>query len=230
MASKSGVLLFYVNGKMVEDDNVDPSTTLLQYIRQKLQLRGTKEGCGTGGCGACTVMLSWCEHGSVKKIHHCAINACLTPICLVHGKAVTTTEGIGSTKTALHPVQERIAKAHGTQCGFCTPGFVMSMYALLRNNPQPSMEKFLTNFQGNLCRCTGYRPILDGLKTFTKEFQCCQAGQCSKNNARHCGDSVCCGDCVEVKSSLTKVDCALYDSTQEPIFPPELQVFFLAND
>jgi len=79
-----------------------------------------------------------------------AVNACLTPICAVHGLAVTTVEGIGSTKTKLHPVQERIAMAHGSQCGFCTPGIVMSMYALLRSIPKPTMENLETTFQGNI--------------------------------------------------------------------------------
>ncbi|XP_015749134.1 PREDICTED: xanthine dehydrogenase-like, partial [Acropora digitifera] len=90
------------------------------------------------------------------------------PLCAVDGMAVTTVEGIGSTKTALHPVQERIAKSHGSQCGFCTPGIVMSMYALLRNNPLPTQKEMESAFEGNLCRCTGYRPILEGFKTFTK--------------------------------------------------------------
>ncbi|KAL0266984.1 UNVERIFIED_CONTAM: hypothetical protein PYX00_009375 [Menopon gallinae] len=105
-----------------------------------------------------------------KKINHIAVNACLAPICSMHGAAVTTVEGIGSTKTKLHPVQERLAKAHGSQCGFCTPGIVMSMYALLRHNSLPSMHDMEVAFQGNLCRCTGYRPIIEGLRTFTKEY------------------------------------------------------------
>lgn len=83
-----------------------------------------------------------------EKNSHLAVNACLTPICAVHGLAVTTVEGIGSTKTRLHPVQERIAKAHGSQCGFCTPGIVMSMYALLRSIPKPTMENLEVAFQG----------------------------------------------------------------------------------
>ncbi|PVD26234.1 hypothetical protein C0Q70_13904 [Pomacea canaliculata] len=95
-------------------------------------------------------------------------NACLLPVCSLHGAAVTTVEGIGSLRTKLHPVQERIASAHGTQCGFCTPGFVMSMYTLLRNSSTPSLHQLHTAFDGNLCRCTGYRPILQGFKCFTK--------------------------------------------------------------
>ena len=81
---------------------------------------------------------------------------------------MTTVEGIGSVARGLHPVQERMAAAHGSQCGFCTPGIVMSMYTLLRNNPGPSQTEMERAFDGNLCRCTGYRAILDGYKTFTK--------------------------------------------------------------
>lgn len=87
-----------------------------------------KHNLAIGGCGACTVMISKVSNRKEKLIKHFAVNACLTPVCSVHGLAVTTVEGIGSTKTKLHPVQERIAAAHGSQCGFCTPGIVMSMY------------------------------------------------------------------------------------------------------
>lgn len=87
-----------------------------------------------------------------------AVNACLTPICAIHGLSVTTVEGIGSIKTQLHPVQERIAKAHGSQCGFCTPGIVMSMYALLRSIPKPTMENLEIAFQGDVCFLVKNRP------------------------------------------------------------------------
>uniref|UniRef100_A0A8C0IJE9 Xanthine dehydrogenase/oxidase n=1 Tax=Bubo bubo TaxID=30461 RepID=A0A8C0IJE9_BUBBB len=127
--------------------------------------------------------------------HHTA-NACLFPVCALHHVAVTTVEGIGNTKSRLHPAQERIAKSHGSQCGFCTPGIVMSMYTLLRNKPEPKMEDIEDAFQGNLCRCTGYRPILEGYRTFAK---------------------------VMMSSSLfNSSEFQPLDPTQEPIFPPEL--------
>uniref|UniRef100_A0AAY4DI59 Xanthine dehydrogenase n=1 Tax=Denticeps clupeoides TaxID=299321 RepID=A0AAY4DI59_9TELE len=141
--------------------------TLLTYLRRKLGLTGTKLGCAEGGCGACTVMISK-FHPHLKCIVHHAVNACLAPVCSLHHCAVITVDGIGTVASRLHPVQERIAKAHGSQCGFCTPGMVMSMYTLLRNNPEPSMVDIEEAFQGNLCRCTGYRPILEGYKTFAK--------------------------------------------------------------
>uniref|UniRef100_A0A3Q2YTQ2 Aldehyde oxidase 1 n=1 Tax=Hippocampus comes TaxID=109280 RepID=A0A3Q2YTQ2_HIPCM len=146
----------------VTEKHVDPETTLLSFLREK-RLTGTKYGCGGGGCGACTVMVS--RYRPANKSIHYSVNACLLPLCQLHGAAITTVEGIGSTKTRIHPVQERIAKAHGSQCGFCTPGMVMSMYTLLRNNPQPSLED-ITQALTNLCRCTGYRPIIDGCRTF----------------------------------------------------------------
>uniref|UniRef100_T1GQG1 2Fe-2S ferredoxin-type domain-containing protein n=1 Tax=Megaselia scalaris TaxID=36166 RepID=T1GQG1_MEGSC len=172
-------LVFFVNGKKIVEVDPDPQCTLLTYLREKLFLCGTKLGCGEGGCGACTVMVSSINR-STNKIKHIAVNACLTPVCSMHGLAVTTVEGIGSTRSKLHPVQERIAKSHGSQCGFCTPGIVMSMYALLRSLPQPSMKDMEVAFQGNLCRCTGYRPIIEGYKTFTKEFACGMGEKCCK--------------------------------------------------
>ncbi|XP_039429165.1 xanthine dehydrogenase [Culex pipiens pallens] len=215
-------LVFFVNGKKVIEPNPDPECTLLVYLRDKLRLCGTKLGCAEGGCGACTVMISRIDRtaGTCGRVHNLAANACLTPVCSVHGMAVTTVEGIGSTRTRLHPVQERLAKAHGTQCGFCTPGIVMSMYALLRNSAVPSMKELEVAFQGNLCRCTGYRPILEGYKTFTKEFGCAMGDKCCKNQN---GTSNGCG--VEVDDKLFDVsEFKPFDPTQEPIFPPELKL------
>ncbi|XP_076033762.1 xanthine dehydrogenase rosy [Oratosquilla oratoria] len=177
-------LVFFVNGKKIEDDAVDPEWTLLTYLRNKLGLVGTKLGCGEGGCGACTVMVSKYDRHA-DHVRHSSINACLAPVTSVHGMAVTTVEGIGSSRTRLHAVQERIARAHGSQCGFCTPGIVMSMYTLLRNNPLPSMHDLSEYFTGNLCRCTGYRPILEGFRTFTKEAQ-------QEQQPQGCGRKDCC--------------------------------------
>ncbi|XP_054113736.1 aldehyde oxidase 2 isoform X3 [Callithrix jacchus] len=178
--SRSDELVFFVNGRKVIERNVDPEGTLLTFLRKNLRLTGTKYACGRGGCGACTVMVS--KHDSVsKKIRHFSVTACLMPICSLYGAAVTTVEGVGSIKTRLHPVQERIAKSHGTQCGFCTPGMVMSMYTLLRNHPQPSEEQLMEALGGNLCRCTGYRPIFESGRTFCMEANCCQqkgTGKC----------------------------------------------------
>ncbi|KAJ6665273.1 hypothetical protein lerEdw1_004322 [Lerista edwardsae] len=223
----SDELIFYVNGRRIVEKNADPEQMLLPYLRKRLGLTGTKYGCGGGGCGACTVMISRYDP-ITKKIVHYSANACLIPICLLYGTSVITVEGIGSTKTRIHPVQERIAKSHGSQCGFCTPGMVMSIYALLRNQIEPTSEQIMEALAGNLCRCTGYRPIIDGCKTFCKESFCCQ----NKGNASCCLDE----DHLpnkEKKASYRKMHficTALFsaeefqplDPTQELIFPPEL--------
>uniref|UniRef100_A0A8B9RD02 Xanthine dehydrogenase/oxidase n=1 Tax=Astyanax mexicanus TaxID=7994 RepID=A0A8B9RD02_ASTMX len=192
-------LVLFINGRKVIERNADPETMLLTFIRRKLGLTGTKLGCSEGGCGACTVMMSKFDPHSNRIIHQ-AINACLAPLCSLHHCAITTVEGIGSVGSKLHPVQERIAKAHGSQCGFCTPGLVMSMYTLLRKRPQPSMQDIEDAFQGNLCRCTGYRPIMEGFRTFTKCFLL--------------SDSV--------QPLFDPEEFLPLDPTQDIIFPPEL--------
>ncbi|NP_001292540.1 aldehyde oxidase [Takifugu rubripes] len=212
-------LCFFVNGKKVTENHADPETMLLSFLRQKLRLTGTKYGCGGGGCGACTVMLSRYQPATKTiTIRHLSANACLLPICQLHGAAVTTVEGIGSTKTRLHPVQERIAKSHGSQCGFCTPGMVMSIYTLLRNKPKPSMEDITQALAGNLCRCTGYRPIIDGCRTFCQEAKCCGAdgnGNCCLNGEEKVLE-------LEPPRLFDENDFLPLDPTQELIFPPEL--------
>ncbi|KAM9305621.1 aldehyde oxidase-like [Gastrophryne carolinensis] len=226
---KSSELVFYVNGKKIVEKNADPEVMLLPFLRRKLLLTGTKYGCGGGGCGACTVMVSLI-HPVTKKILHYSANACLIPICSLHGTAITTVEGIGSTTTRLHPVQERIAKAHGSQCGFCTPGMVMSMYSLLRNHPEPTIENIYEALGGNLCRCTGYRPIVDGCKTFCNKKDCCQLKENGTCNVSKDIDEI-----EEVNESeknkasrdmcqgLFEEDNFLpLDPTQELIFPPGL--------
>ncbi|KAM7325082.1 xanthine dehydrogenase/oxidase [Alexandromys fortis] len=210
-------LVFFVNGKKVVEKNADPETTLLVYLRRKLGLCGTKLGCGEGGCGACTVMISKYDRLQ-NKILHFSVNACLAPICSLHHVAVTTVEGIGNTQK-LHPVQERIAKSHGSQCGFCTPGIVMSMYTLLRNQPEPTIEEIENAFQGNLCRCTGYRPILQGFRTFARDGGCCGG---SGNNPNCCMNQMKDQTVAPSPSLFKPEDFKPLDPTQEPIFPPEL--------
>ncbi|GAB0088991.1 Xanthine dehydrogenase [Sergentomyia squamirostris] len=213
----SSILVFFVNGKKIVEEKPNPEETLLTYLRQRLRLCGTKLGCAEGGCGACTVMVSRVDRVS-QEVHHLAVNACLAPVCSLHGLAVTTVEGIGSTRTRLHPVQERIARAHGSQCGFCTPGIVMSMYAMLRTKPEITMADLEVAFQGNLCRCTGYRPIIEGFRTFTVDGGvkngCAMGDQCCKVNG-NCG--------IQEDTLFQPSEFIPYDPSQEPIFPPELK-------
>lgn len=158
----------------------------------------------------------------------------------MHGLAVTTVEGIGSTKTKLHPVQERIAKAHGSQCGFCTPGIVMSMYTLLRSHSEIKYSDLEVAFQGNLCRCTGYRAIIEGYKTFIEDWEIKRVTNGIRNGD---GNGVCAmgKDCCKNKTNIIedkseteyifdKSSFLPYDSSQEPIFPPELKLSPIYDD
>ncbi|XP_077741797.1 aldehyde oxidase 4-like isoform X3 [Canis aureus] len=217
----SDELIFFVNGRKVTEKNADPEVNLLYYLRKVLCLTGTKYSCGGGGCGACTVMVSR-YNPKTKKIHHYPVTACLVPICSLYGAAVTTVEGVGSINTRIHPVQERLAKCHGTQCGFCSPGMVMSIYTLLRNHPEPTPEQITKALGGNLCRCTGYRTIVESGKTFCRESTVCGM----KSSGKCCMDQ-------EERSFVNrqeKICTKLYnedefqplDPSQEPIFPPEL--------
>ncbi|KAL4782312.1 Molybdopterin-binding domain of aldehyde dehydrogenase-domain-containing protein [Aspergillus varians] len=174
LTSGSQTLSFYLNGTPINIDNPHPRWTLLDFIRSQDGLKGTKLGCGEGGCGACSVVLQTKER---SRIHHLAVNACLYPLIGVSGKHVITIEGLGSVENP-HPLQERIAKLHASQCGFCTPGIVMSLYAVIRNAFDPVSGEFRLSaddieskghLDGNLCRCTGYKPILQAAKTFITE-------------------------------------------------------------
>ncbi|KAM5280162.1 aldehyde oxidase 2-like [Ctenodactylus gundi] len=168
-----------------------------------------------------------------RKIRHISVAACLVPVCSLHGAAVTTVEGVGSIRTRVHPVQERLAKCHGTQCGFCSPGMVMSLYTLLRNHPEPSEEQLVDALGGNLCRCTGYRPILEGARSFCTEPPGCPqrgTGTCcldqGEDSGPHPPGEDRDGDSSLAPSMGTRL-CAREqfrpaDPTQEPIFPPEL--------
>lgn len=221
-------LVFYVNGRRIDDGRVDPRTTLATYLRENLRLKGTKVGCNEGGCGACTVMVSEVDP-VVENIRHFSVNACLTPVCAVFGKAVTTVEALGSVVSKrLHPVQERLSLAHGSQCGFCTPGFVMAMYTLLRNNPKPTTADVDECLQGNLCRCTGYRPILEAFYSFTADSTGTVKARERQNDTCPMSEQCCKATGVDNPSSkaqkLSTFDaCREYDPSQELIFPPELQ-------
>ncbi|KAI1099654.1 xanthine dehydrogenase [Jackrogersella minutella] len=170
---RTSELCFFVNGRRVTISNPNPDWVLLDWIRAQDNLKGTKLGCGEGGCGACTVVLQTIEKG--RQLRHSAVNACLFPLVGVDGKSLITIEGLG-TVARPHPLQERIAKMHGSQCGFCTPGIVMSLYALVRNSYRDgkfhlsaSDVEMQGHLDGNLCRCTGYKPILEAAKTFIVE-------------------------------------------------------------
>jgi xanthine dehydrogenase small subunit len=136
-----------------------PTTTVLQYLRSLPDHRGVKEGCAEGDCGACTVALG--EIGPDGRVRYRAIDSCLMLVPMLHGRMLVTVENLKAPGGALHPVQRTMADGHGSQCGFCTPGIVMSLFALYQG-PRPfSREHATMMLSGNLCRCTGYRTILD---------------------------------------------------------------------
>lgn len=147
-----------VNGRQHECE-VDAQTRLLDLLREDLALTGTKEGCGEGECGACTVL-----------IDGRAVNSCLVLAVQADGKTVLTIEGLADGE-ALHPIQQALVELGGVQCGFCTPGFIMSTVALLQENPSPSDDEILTALEGNLCRCTGYAKIVEAVRHAARLLQ-----------------------------------------------------------
>ncbi|MBT8076984.1 MAG: xanthine dehydrogenase small subunit, partial [Gammaproteobacteria bacterium] len=132
---------------------------VLQYLREDLQKIGTKEGCAEGDCGACTVILADVADGG-ERVTTRAINSCIRFLPTIDGKELLTVESLQADDGELHPVQKAMVEHHGSQCGFCTPGFVMSMFALFKNNAAPTRREIDDALAGNLCRCTGYRPIV----------------------------------------------------------------------
>jgi len=149
---------FILNGKAVEA-TVPPLKTLLKVLREDLRHTEVKAGCEQGECGSCTVIID----GEI-------VNSCVFPVCQVKGKNVTTIAGIGSEKN-LHPIQKAFIEEGAVQCGFCTPGLVLSVKVLLDKNPSPSEEDIKEAISGNLCRCTGYIKIIEAAKKAAKEMK-----------------------------------------------------------
>ncbi len=153
--SEKALLRMKVNGEPVQIW-VDPTWTLLRVIREELRLTGTKKGCGQGDCGVCTVIMN----GRT-------VNACLVLALQAEGKEIETIEGLG-TPEKLHPLQASFIKNGAVQCGFCTPGVLMSAVALLRKNPHPSEGEIKRGISGNLCRCTGYVKMIKAIQNVAK--------------------------------------------------------------
>ena len=151
------VLRFLRRGKIVELAAFPPTLTLLDYLRLEEKSRGTKEGCNEGDCGACTVALGSLRDG---KIAYEPVNACILLLGQIDGKELVTVEDLAE-RGKLHPVQQAMVEEHGSQCGFCTPGFVMSLFTLYHTRGKPDRQQVVDHIAGNLCRCTGYRPIVD---------------------------------------------------------------------
>jgi len=152
---------FYLSDQLIELSQLDSNLTLLDFLRNERQRCGTKEGCAEGDCGACTVVIADLDEGELKLK---AVNSCIVFVASLDGKQVITVEDLKSPDGVLHPVQQAMVDLHGSQCGFCTPGFIMSLFALYHTESNPDLESITDSLIGNLCRCTGYRPILDAAR------------------------------------------------------------------
>uniref|UniRef100_A0A0E0GUQ7 aldehyde oxidase n=1 Tax=Oryza nivara TaxID=4536 RepID=A0A0E0GUQ7_ORYNI len=180
-AAAARAVVVAVNGERYEAVGVDPSTTLLEFLRTRTPVRGPKLGCGEGGCGACVVVVS--KYDAVAdEVTEFSASSCLTLLGSLHHCAITTSEGIGNSRDGFHAVQRRLSGFHASQCGFCTPGMCMSIYSALakadkasgRPAPPTGFSKITAAeaekaVSGNLCRCTGYRPIVDACKSFAAD-------------------------------------------------------------
>jgi xanthine dehydrogenase small subunit len=171
MANIESGVRFILDGRTVVMRDPAPTTTLLTYLRQSCERPGTKEGCAEGDCGACTVVVG---EPDGERIAYRAINSCIRFLPTLDGKEVVTVESLKGADGTLHPVQQAMVDCDASQCGFCTPGFVMSLFALYLGARQPDRGEVLDALAGNLCRCTGYRPIIDaGLRMHSyPEPQC----------------------------------------------------------
>ena len=157
---------FLLNNRKIQTDKA-PTTTLLDFIRYDENLRGTKIGCREGDCGACTVLIGSMKNG---KLAYMSATSCLTPLPNVHGKHVVTVEGL-NLPNKLNQVQQAMVECSGTQCGFCTPGFVNSMCGFALNTTQPTLESAISAIDGNICRCTGYKSIERAAAKLSQELQ-----------------------------------------------------------
>jgi len=155
---ENSAIRYVLDGEVRSVAGKAATRTVLQHLREDLGRTGTKEGCAEGDCGACTVVVAENHHGRLRCR---AINACIRFLPTLDGKALFTVESLKRADGALHPVQQAMADGHGSQCGFCTPGFVMSLFALYKTQTAPGRAQIDDALAGNLCRCTGYRPIVD---------------------------------------------------------------------
>ncbi|CAL8082604.1 unnamed protein product [Orchesella dallaii] len=178
------IISFIINGKtytvnpQTVDNDIGPEYKLVDFIRDKARLKGTKYMCREGGCGCCVVTAR--TRDSAGELVSKAVNSCLIPLLSCDGWEIATVESLGNQKTGYNAVQQRLVKFGGTQCGFCSSGMVMNMNSLLESNPTSKMKEIENSFDGNICRCTGYRPILDAFKSF--------ASDCPEELKRKCGD------------------------------------------
>ena len=157
------MIKFFLNESLKEADDICPNTTVLEYLRLHEKKVGTKEGCASGDCGACTVAVGELNDGVLSYKN---INSCISLIGSLHGKQLLSVEDLSDSASGLHPTQQAMVDCHGSQCGFCTPGFVMSLFSLYQDKSEFNKHECEQYLAGNLCRCTGYQPILNAAEAF----------------------------------------------------------------
>ena len=199
----SNIIQFVYQNQIIQIKNPDPNETLLNYIRTKLKKTGTKEGCGSGDCGACSVVVGELEN---KKINYKVINSCISFLPTINGKQLIIVEDLIDKNGSLHPVQESMVRHHGSQCGFCTPGFVMSMFAMFKSQKIFSNTVIKESIAGNLCRCTGYKPIIKAAKVLNGKNRKDQFEKNKKNT-------------VKLLSKINKSSIAIYNKGKKYFAP-----------
>ena len=160
MPQATNTVRVVIDGRIVEAQGLRRTTTVLDFLREHQHRTGTKEGCAEGDCGACTVLVGTLDAAG-EAVDYIAVNSCMQLLPTLDGKSLKTIESLKRPDGTLHPVQQALVGCHGTQCGFCTPGIAMSLAGLMQVLPTPSRQQVNDALQGNLCRCTGYRPIVD---------------------------------------------------------------------
>lgn len=153
-------MITYINGKKYDLSETDLDQNLLDFIREELDLTGTKRGCGIGACGSCTIL-----------INNRPVRSCRKSVADIVDRNVLTIEGLARPDGSLHPLQQAFVDAGAIQCGFCTPGMVLTAHAFLLSHPNPSREEIRRAISANLCRCTGYQQIIDAIETAVKYYQ-----------------------------------------------------------
>ena len=201
---------FYLNGKELSA-SIPAGLSTLDWLNKHQNMYGTKCSCNEGDCGACTVVIAYPREGSIV---YEAINSCLYPAAKLHGRHLITIEAIG-TPEELHPIQEAMLKHHGTQCGYCTPGFVMSMFAMFAMQSHPDKESIFSALEGNLCRCTGYQSILDAAMEISVNYST---------------DTIVPQWCREVEPLLFSFKQAAYMGEADNANPGLVQKYYLPED
>jgi len=212
-------LQFVLNGRTVRIEHCSPNTTLLEFLRRS-GLTGAKEGCAEGDCGACAVVMV--DRNAQGRPCYRAINSCLVPVCLMAGREIVSVEGVASGQ-GLHPVQRKMVECHGSQCGYCTPGFIMSLFEGYYRDDIHKYDELDDQLSGNLCRCTGYRPIRDAaIEAFSFRSSRRKSAQ-NKNQNQSEQTDVCCYEdtfAERLKKAGAGLDGVEYEFGNEKFFRP----------